>query len=443
MILDTGYICPEFSYLGFVPFAPETNVHALINSSGWNGPTQQISGLTGVSGVLGPGTFYPGSGSIDQITRSFWCVKSWQLNVNISRVMAADKMTCQLLIIDPTLPFPPFLDAFGFCSIGAFAGDSNTLPPAMNWTTKTLPTQDYCSYISAGLNYNKDRSGNCPYYLYSGFSLNTNVCSPLNPIQKFNDLLCRQSYFSWSPPEEDIAMFLTGDINLVKSSPYVTRGTQFRVLTPAEILLLGYVCPVNFYFQDVYSIFSLSIMDSDGVALSGGCLRNLSGYKPELYDNQYPFGCYGKSGEVLTNSWGEVTGYGINKKLSGISAPHLFDIGTGYVGITATGNDSRRFFPFLHFQMALRTPVLSVSNTNFCPINDIVSTVRTRVGQRQIGTLKIQDFISGFSTQALNNTTIMTVPLYAQTNTSQTQYLIEATLKPLDLWVSASGTPKY
>jgi hypothetical protein len=129
MILDTGYICPEFSYLGFVPFAPETNVHALINSSGWNGPTQQISGLTGVSGVLGPGTFYPGSGSIDQITRSFWCVKSWQLNVNISRVMAADKMTCQLLIIDPTLPFPPFLDAFGFCSIGAFAGDSNTLPP--------------------------------------------------------------------------------------------------------------------------------------------------------------------------------------------------------------------------------------------------------------------------------------------------------------------------
>jgi hypothetical protein len=147
---------------------------------------------------------------------------------------------------------------------------------------------------------------------------------------------------------------------------------------------------------------------------------------------------------VLTNSWGEVTGYGINKKLSGIKCSAFIRY----------RNRLRWYYPqpvtiledfshFFIFKWRLELPFYPFSNTNFCPINDIVSTVRTRVGQRQIGTLKIQDFISGFSTQALNNTTIMTVPLYAQTNTSQTQYLIEATLKPLDLWVSASGTPKY
>lgn len=443
MILDTGFRCPDFTHLGLVPFAPSTDYRVLLNSSGWSGPVSQLAGLTGFSGIFGPGTFYPNSGSIDQITRMFWCVKAWDLTINISRIMAADPMTCRSIFFDPFLPFPPFIDAFGYCSIGAFAGNSNTLPPAMNWSNKILTTQDYCSYDSAGLNYNRDRSGNCPYYLNSGSAPNTNICVPINPIQKFNDLLCRQSFFSWSPTEEDVANFFTGDIRSIQTSPYVTRGLQFRVLTPSEILLLGYDCPTDFYFQDVYSIFSLSIMDTDSLAYSGNSLRNFTGFYPVTYDEQSPFACYGRSGEVLTNSWGEITGYGINKKMSGISSPYIYDINTGFAGYTVSGSDPRRFFPFIHFQMALRTPILSVSDSNSCPVNDIISNIRTRAGQRQVGSLIIRDFISGFTTEALRNTEVMNIPLYAQTNTNATQYFIEAILQPRDLWVSTSGTPRY
>jgi hypothetical protein len=446
MIVDTGYVCPEFSHLGLFPFAITDNPQELYNASGYSGPTIPLdveATLSGVSGIYGPGTFYPSSGTIDQLTRMFWCVKSWDLNVNISRIMATETMICEIIIFDPFLPFPPFVNAFGYCSIGAFAGNNNVIPPPMNWMSKTLTAQDYCSFSSAGLNYNNNRVGNCPYHLYSGANPNERFCSPINPVQKFNDLLCRQSFFSWSPKEEEIRHFITGNPREIKNSPYIAQGLQFRVLNPAEILAFGYRCPVDVYFQDVYSIFSLSIMDANALAISGNSLRGVSGYYPDLFDEQYPFGCLGKSGEVLTTSWGEITGYGVNLKPSGIDIPLVYDLKTGSPSFPINPKSPRHFMPLVHFQMKLKTPSLAVSNSNFCAVNDTLSTIRTRSGQKKIGDFVIRDHISGFTNEALRNTEIMRIPLYATSNTNPSQYFIEAIMQPRDLWVTSSGTPRY
>lgn len=443
MIIDTGYRCHELTHLGLLPFAITEDYTELYNQQGYSGPCLPINesnaAISGFSGILGPGTPYPVSGTIDQITRQFWGVKSWNLTVKVSRIMSASSVECPIKIYDPFLPFPPFMSFFNYCSIGAYAGEQGSIPPPMVVISKTLTMQDYCSHSSN--NSNKDRTGSCPYNSYSGINPNTQVCCATNPIQKFNDLLCRTSYGTWSATEEDWRYFETGNIRDLRYNPYIDKSFQFRVYSNPGLLGM-YDCPDSIYYEDVYSMFSLSIMDSHGFVPSGSCTASISGYIPDTYDYMPPFSCYGKSGEVLTSSYGDITGYGINKKPSGVSIPLVYDAFTGISNnFPITG--IKTFFPLINFNMQMRTNSTVVSNSNLCPVKDRISSIRQRAGQKRVGELIIRDFVSGLGSPLDKDLAIMKVPLFATTTTNSAQFYIEATLQPQDTWVTNSLSEKY
>ena len=434
MILDTGYRCHELTYMGLLPFAAEEDYKALYNQSGYSGPIRDIQetniAISGFSGILGPGTPYPCSGTIDQITRMFWGVKSWNLSVNIQRTMDAGYIYC----------FPT--QHFHYCDIGGYRGDQYSVATPILFTSKTLTMQDYCSNTSSG--YNIDRKFRCPYSEYSGTNPNTQICSAVNPIQKFNDLVCRKTYASWTPTNKDWDEFTTGvtitDLAKLKKNPYISEGTQFRVFSSPDIFL---ECSDVPFFQPVYSMFALSIMDPHSFIHSGSCLAFTTGYTPETYDTQYPFDCFGKSGESLASSHGDITGYGINPKPSGINLPLLYDIGTGInEDIKPRANSDKNFFPLINFNFALRTFLTAVNHNSICPIKDRVSSIRQRIGQKRVGQLIIRDFISGANATHPDLNT-MTIPLFATTTTSPSQFTVNAVLQPEDLWVNSQLQPRY
>lgn len=443
MILDTGYRCHEFAHLGLLPFAICDDVNLLYNQSGYSGPKESIretnAAISGFSGVLGPGTPYPTSGAIDQILRQFWSVKSWILTVDLARVMDATWEDCPLAIQTPSSPFPLIWRFYNYCSLGQYAGESSSLPPPMTMVSKTLTMQDYCS--SQAVSGNRDRRGVCPYSEYSGSNPNKQTCCATNPIQKFNDLLCRKTYASWTPSNADWDKFPTGDLySMYNTNPYVDKSTQFRVLSNPELMGM-YTCKDALYYDDVFSMFSLSIMDYHNFLHSGSCNAPTTGHYPELYPQKAPTDCLGLSGEVLASSNGDITGYGINLKPSGIDIPLLFDIGTG-VAESFKPNDSRNYFPLINFKMQLRTPVTAVGGAYICPVKDTISSIRTRAGQKSVGELIIRDYISG---SAVNDSALsqMKVPLFATNTADPCNYLVTATLQPVSFWVKSDLQENY
>ena len=434
MILDTGYRCHELTHMGLLPFAAEEDYHALYNQSGYSGPIKDIQevniAISGFSGILGPGTPYPTSGTIDQITRMFWGVKSWNLSVSLQRNMDLGQVFC-----NPVWQFH-------YCDIGGYRGVNGLIEAPILFTSKTLTMQDYCSNTSN--NFNIDKKFRCPYSEYSGTNPNTQICSAVNPIQKFDDLVCRKTYASWTPTNQDWNNFTTGvtivDLAKLKKNPYISQGTQFRVFSSPDI---SFSCPDVPFFQDVYSMFALSIMDPHSFVNSGSCLAFTTGYTPETYDDQYPFDCLGRSGETLASSHGDITGYGINPKPSGINIPLLYDIGTGISDeMKPRKNSDQNFFPLINFNFALRTFSTAVGSNNICPVRDRVSSLRQRLGQKRVGRLIIRDFISGANATDLD-LNIMTIPLFATSTTSPTQFFVEAVLQPQDLWVNSQLQPRY
>jgi len=436
MILNEDYRCPSVSYIGLFPFGIEDDCQTLVNQSGYSGPVESLSSPSDrntISGVLGDGTFYPQSGGLDSLSRMFWCVKSWNLTVYISRVMNAGIVDCVHPLSEFALPeavlFPP-LSTFAYCGIGVYNGSFSQLPDPQILFSKTLTTQDYCSHTSDGIKLNQDSSGSCPYSEYSSVNENRNVCVPINPVQKFDDLLCRESYFSWCPTEEIVSGFNNDSTYDSLDSPYLDKILQFRVIDPS-ILVAGYDCDFDPLFDTCYSLFNLSIMDTKALAISGSCVKTFDGYYPDFnnsHENYRKQKC-GPSGENIVDKYGVITGYGYNKDLSGYNPPLVFDN-----NLFNTSNESSSFNPFVLFQLKLRTQKLSVSSTNTCPINDTFSTLQFRAGQKPFGKLKINDFVSGLSNAALEATRIYEIPIYAASTISSSEYSIEAVLTPIEFW---------
>lgn len=445
MILDTGYRCHELSRLDLLPFAIATDVDLLYNQSGHSGPVIAIPennpAISGFSGVLGPGTAYPVSGTLDQVVRQFWAVKSWNLTITMSRVMDDRWEDCPIVLYDPFLPFPPSFRFFNSCSIGAYAGNYGQIPPPMIIASKSLTLQDYCSNQSTG--YNLDRRNICPYSDFSGVTPNSQTCCAINPAQKFNDLLCRKSYASWMPTDEDWNTFATGNLRDLRFNPYVSKTFQFRVYSNPELITM-YRCSDTVYFEDVYSMFSLSIMDNHNFTNSQSCNIPVSGYYPDIESGAYPFDCFGVSGESLISSYGDITGYGVNKKPSGIDIPLLFDVGTGVSEEFAPDeHDPKTYFPLINFKMRLRTNSTSVSDGNLCPVNDSISSIRTRRSQSRVGQLVIRDFVTGAGSTLDSDLAIMEIPLFATTTTRPATFSVDAVLQPSDFWVYSDLREKY
>lgn len=424
MILDTGVRCPDMMGINLFPFFTSTDYNELYNGSGWNGPVPSLTSSTysGASGMFGPGTFYPGTGNLDQWTRAYWCVKAWLLTVKLYRVMDAGLVECN----DFGIP----ISVFSYCTIGGFGGDVGSINTAEIFT-KILTTQDYCSYNSTS--YNQDNPSICPPVGEPNFNSNS-ICTPINPIQKFNDLFVRDRYFSWKPTEEDVKNFESGQYNKVATA-YRYDFTQFRVLTTPL-----FDCGLLPSYDSAKSIFSLSLMNPDILTYSGSCLRTGASSKPEI-DSNNPFGLNGISGEALTNKWGQVTGYGLTQKPSGFSAPCMFDLGTGIGALNISENTSgANFMPFAYFQLRLKN---NQSSTSLCPINDTISSVITRQNQKVCGSFSIYDQpLSGdFGVANRVSRRIMQIPLFGSTTAQQ--LFAEVSIEPTAFWVDSSGNANY
>ncbi len=438
MILDTGYRCPEMQSFGFFPFAISEDINELLNQSGFSGPVPKMNPTRpGLSGVLGEGTFYPVGVHLDQLSRLFWCVKDYNIQFKLSKISQADFVECSVLAF-PEL-FPP-ITAFVYCGIGTFDGSTSAaiLPGFVN--SKTLTIQDYCSYLAKTGTYNANPPNICPTDIYGKDTPNKQYCVPVNPIQKFNDLLCRKSLMTWAPKQQEWNDFNTGNYKAI-DSPYFMYWSQFRVTYP--LVLPPYECGLPVIFDDITaSMFTLSIMDSDALAYSGNSIRFASqNYIPPYSDRVDPFDCLGKSGETLTNSWGEITGYGTNPKPSGVYTPAVYNAGTGTLEYPLTGANKGSYFPFVHFQFRLRNKFEGLSRN--CPINELITSIQPKKNSPLIGTLKIMDFISGSTPSADNATTIMQVPLYVNSSLGASDIKIEVEVRPGQHWVNSQGISIY
>jgi hypothetical protein len=438
MIVDTGYRCPEVQSFGFFPFAVTTDINELVNQSGFSGPIPKLDeNRPGLSGVIGDGTFYPASVNLDSLSRLFWCVKDYSVQIRLSKISFGSLIQCNALAF-PDL-YPP-ISAYVYCGIGTFHGAGARLDNG-DIDVKVMAVQDYCSHGSNSKLFNVNRQGQCPTDLNAKTSApNKNICCPINPPQKFNDLLCRKDYLTWAPKQEEWQHFNIGNYTAIKS-PFFSYWTQFRVTEP--LVLPPYECNYpSLYYDNVASMFTFSLMNGDALAYSGNSTRYVSqNYIPPYSEAVSPLDCLGKSGEALTNEWGEITGYGINPKPSGLHIPPLFFYGTGTPEYPMTGLNKGSYFPFTHFQMRLRNQAEGLAAQ--CPVNEVITSIMPRKGAQSVGVVKIMDFISGSSRDADNFTTIMQFPLYTASNLSQNQLQIEVMIRPGALWVSSSGTPTY
>jgi len=438
MILDTGVRCSDTLTIGTFPFGVGEDYKELFNFRGFSGPVKTgiIDDLTNqktFSGVLGDGTFYPYAAKLDQLSRTFWCVKKWTMSVSYTRSSNASTITCTSAF--PLPGYAPFLDATQYCIIGGYGGSPTNLF-ATDLVSKALNLQDYCSDNSDA--YNRNIPGICPIIEAQG-NENRNTCVPINPIQKFNDLLSRNNYFTWAPTEEEIGIFETGKSFTGLKGPYFNTWDQYAVVEPIEIVELGYDCGITPFIEKATSYFTLSLMDLDGLAYSGLSRFYQSGYYPELNEER-PFDKFGKSGECLTNKWGEVTGYGINKKPSGLWSPLVYNIGTGInYSSFATPDNSSIFYPFFHFQMRFKN---LTSSTRACPINDTITSVYyTGVGLQKIGNFRLYDTISNNTITGREASVILDVPLYSRRNFTLSNIVIDMTAQ--EFWVDNTGKATY
>lgn len=443
MILDTGAKCSDSLFLGIFPFGIAEDYAELLNLSGYSGPipVDAIETTKRFSGVLGDGTFYPAAAKLDHLSRLFWCVKSWTMNIKFTRSMFAQEVQCFNPFFNPLFaPIgPSFLSTFQYCIIGGYDGSPNNLS-ATDILVKQLSLQDYCSFYSAA--YNTDKSGVCP--IKSNLSnSNRNTCIPINPIQRFEDMLARNSYFTWGPTEEEITEFETGRVFTGFNGPYFDDWTQFMVINPIDPLILGYDCGIIPAIEKVKSYFTLSIMDLDGLAYSGLSKIYNGGYFPELYPESEvaPFDELGLSGEVLKNKWGEVTGYGINKKPFETWSPLVYDIGLGipYSGFNAPENSSL-YYPFIHFQMRFRNG--AANNPKFCPMNETITSIYYQnQGLQKVGNLTIKDHLTNNTITGLAASTIISIPLYAK-RTFQNCF-VDVELRASNFWATGNVVANY
>lgn len=405
-MFDSGILCPEFSSFGFFPFPISRDYQELLNYSGFSGPIPKLNSTRGgTSGIIGDGTFYPGSGNLDAMSRLYWCVKDYTLNIQIFRQV-------------------------NNCLIGEQSEDGHSVGTP-DQSFQTLTTQDYCSFNAPTGTFGKDPISFCPTELYGLNNPNTNTCVPINPIQKFNDLLCRQSYFSWSPQQSDWNNFNNPNINLATgiNSPYLIEFQQSDI--SSDITLE----------QSVFGLINFSLMDINSLGVSGNFPQTLgiTGYYPSLIDSLPPFSCLGKSGEALTNNWGEITGYGVNIKPSGIFTPYLFDQYNLISGYPATGN-IQSFCPFVYFYLRLFN---QVSATESCPVNDKISSLMTLPNQIPIGALNIYDFIANNTPTGQAATRILTLPLFSEETNNPSQINVVVNLNPSNEWINSKRENLY
>lgn len=425
MQFESGNLVPSIERYNFLPFAITENVDECYNISGFSGPIN-YNGPTiptrMFSGVAGNGSFYPGSGTLEQLVRLFWGVKAWTLQITSSS-LNSQQVSCNGLPI--TLNY----------EIGGFI-------------TKTLILQDYWSYVA--------KTGEFSPLVDPGVGSvatfpNRGTCVPVDPIQKYEDLFCRKKYFCWMPDTESIAQFVPRTQGLFTGvrTPYSERFDIFRRAS----------FETNCYpstFVGVQSMFGLSIMNPDFLVYSGMNRQTGSGwYEPLNIDsgNYNNFlGSRWESGNILTNRWGEITGFGHYLSASG-NVPNV--LYKEHIDINNASDEEKEkyipefnpefpnnYFPLIYFYMKVANNESVTSTYNF-PVNEYISTLAPTPSAKRVGTFKIYDNNIGVNntTTGVAAKTIFQCPLYGSSVNPMLN--ADVVLNPTSFWLTNSGENNY
>lgn len=426
---EQGFRCPDMQRFNFLPFAPEENLDALINVSGFNGPIPQVGHLAPVnqlSGVLGNGSLYPGSGSLEQLSRLFWCVKAWSLNVTIVtlQVPASSGIWSD--------PFDNFIaplsapDVFKQCFI------------QNSFDAKTLHLTDI---YGSGTFIDPTQSLDSPA---NNSQLKAHAI-PLDPIMSWHELSCRNRYFSWAPPPRLQTGFYTMNVSQETNSPYIMTFDMFANSSdPLQ----------NINPPSAYGMWNLSIMNSDAICReraikmptgampciipSGTGLEDVQAYSlaPQFYSG------------ALIDDTGRITGYGYHPIVSG--CPPVLAHWKTYdpKDPTTSGRDpnifnpdvSHTYFPLIYFMLRLRSAPIDDQN-QICAFAADICSLQPQSGWNVAGTFVIYDSnITGYSnTLALKaQQEIFKAPLYAPG--ANANLFVSVTLTPNQYWINQSPT---
>lgn len=423
MDFESGNRVPLIQRMGYFPFVISEDLSGVYNIQNYNGPIEYdgpISPEPMFSGCLGNGTYYPSSGSLDQLLRLFWGVKAWTIQINSSS-LNSQTVSCGGL---------PFVLTY---SLDTFI-------------TKNLILQDYWSYYNT--------TGEFTSLVDNGSTTNfpnNGTCVPNNPIQKFEDLHCRKEYFTWMPDTGSISQFVPRTQGLFTGvrTPYSTRFNIFRQVSPYDNQ-----CYASTYSQ-VQSIFGLSIMSPDFLTYSGMIGQTGDSYfvEPTVDSGNYNnfLGSQWVSGDFLTNQWGEITGY--NKptlKASG-NIPLVYYkeyINKDDPTLSQEEKDKyieklnpeipNNYFPLIYFYMKVANNEQVTSTFNF-PVNEFISTRAPSRTSKRVGTLSIRD--GNGNIPSGSQTTIFSCPLYGSSiNPVMNANVI---LTPTAYWLTTSGTINY
>lgn len=436
---QTGDLIPDMCRINPFPFRISESTGNLLNLSGKYGPikipdNQLAGGLSMKSGVLGAGTFYPASGSLDELLRLFYSVKSWQLTYNLSAQESFIELPgCELDLLQNQ-------EAIHFLDYSIF-NENNS---------KNLHLLDYYS--------NSNSKDIYTIKTDDFFNPISNVdCYPSDPIQKWQDLFCRKRYFTWSPPQDLINKFNSG---LYFNDPNYTNNPYILQFL-AEFELDGGDGVSNCYptFLDlaVYSYFQLSIMNPEfltytGIGLGFTPETGLEKLNPDSGNFNNFFGSVWESGYNLTDKWGQIIGYG-QKNLPIVDVQNVYHKEYVEKNIEGDINDldvnfnppyNKSYYPLIYFCSNVKT---APSNAPFTIPDIFISTKVQSENALPIGVLNIYDTLIGDSliqTNSSNNpisglaTRLMfSLPLFSSTNTLT--YSINVNLTPTQFWISNSG----
>lgn len=427
---ETGDLIPDMTRFGAFPFEICETISGVYNISGSGGPInavppQTAGGLRTFSGITGPGTFYPMSGSLDQILRMFWAVKSWSMT-----------MTSTIGTVTTAVPLCP-------TNPGITEVVSYSIGPA---PLKHLALLDLYNHTGGGTGYTlKQDSGITS-------TIGGNICVPSDPIQKWTDLMCRKNYFHWSPPQEVINIFadprstLTQQTGALKS-PYVSiQSVNYTSNLDSFGCLFG--------GNNVFSYFSLAIMNPDFLVQSGVVKtgeRFLEELNPDKGQYKNSLGNDWESGHALTDKWGQITGYGRVYKPSGY-IPNVFH--KNYIDPDQTGKleDGERYipefnpsnhnsyFPLIHFFAKFRNSNAGLRDITL-PADTVITTRAPFGNARSLGNLTIYDVITNDSATGTagnqNARVVASIPLYG--GSAAQWFNVNVTLAPEAFWINNSG----
>lgn len=404
LIIETGYRCPDLTAVNFLPFAPEQDTSNLINLSGGFGPIKpSIVNAKQLSGILGAGTLFPGSGTIEQLSRLFWCVKSWTLEINA--LVYAPGNEC-------------FVQDVNFVNLNLLDIFASGILPANNLPISNAGNQAALSAEAV----------------------------PIDSIMKWEELICRDKYFCWCPPQLLQTGFALLNFNNFNNTPFINTWSMQMTDDGSDEL------PPN-----AYGIWNLAIMNSDFLCRQGASILptgQLPCFTPTGMDdvdlNSYSLAPQINSGALLDYT-GQITGYGYVPVLSGFPPVLAYRPTYDKTDPDISGRDPNLFnptnnceyFPMIYFDYRMINGPLG--QTVECAMNVRASTIQPGPGYSTAGSFSILDSnITGYS----NNQSLITqrelfsCPLYCPASESS-QISLTVTMTPLAYWINTDGTVNY